>query len=290
MLLHDVLMSHVEKASREILLVAPFVKSSVVKDVLRAKQSDVHLHLVTRWRVDEIVRGASDISVYDIVTETDNCSFSLHDTVHAKYYRADDAVLLGSANLTKTALGQVGNALEIMERWSGPPLVEFEERLLSGIRQVDETEYEELKHLTPDPVTSLWREGQMESGLVWMPTFRNPKELWEAYTDESYPEPMRTIAVSDLGHFRIPTGLKEEKFNQFVAAAIGHEEIVRELRRFLGRPRRFGEVRRWVSGYVPGPEATSAAQTLMRWVTTFRPHEFEFKASPYSEVLRRVGE
>jgi phosphatidylserine/phosphatidylglycerophosphate/cardiolipin synthase-like enzyme len=85
-------------------LCAPFVKGPVLKRVLDATAESVSVELFTRWRPEEVAAGVSDTVVLDIA-ESRGGRVLLCDRVHAKFMRFDDRVLIGSANLTATALG-----------------------------------------------------------------------------------------------------------------------------------------------------------------------------------------
>ena len=58
----------------------------------------------TRWTPLDIQVGASDIACRTLIKNRGG-SFRLHNQLHAKYYRVDDYVLIGSANLTQSGLG-----------------------------------------------------------------------------------------------------------------------------------------------------------------------------------------
>src|SRR3954447_2475597 len=93
-----------EHARHEIVLCAPFVKRHVIDRVLACTAPNVAVAIISRWRPEEIAAGGSDTAVLESGSARGG-SVLLHDRLHAKFYRGDDAVLLGSANLTGTALG-----------------------------------------------------------------------------------------------------------------------------------------------------------------------------------------
>jgi hypothetical protein len=94
------------EANKEVLLVAPFIKVSVLEKLMNKIISpDVSLRCVTRWFPEEIVAGVSDLEVWSLIHQRSNSSLWLRPDLHAKYYRADQQCLVGSANLTGKALG-----------------------------------------------------------------------------------------------------------------------------------------------------------------------------------------
>ena len=93
------------EANKELLLVAPFIKASVIERLLDKISPGVSLKCITRWFPEEIVAGVSDLEVWNLIQNHDNSSLWLRPDLHAKYYRADNRCLIGSANLTGKALG-----------------------------------------------------------------------------------------------------------------------------------------------------------------------------------------
>ena len=92
-------------AGRELTVVAPFIKESVVVQILENVEKNVTIRCVARWRPEEIKTGVSDLGVWRVLSQRHDGRLLLHQRIHAKYYRADHAYLIGSANLTNRALG-----------------------------------------------------------------------------------------------------------------------------------------------------------------------------------------
>ena len=102
------------RANRQVLLCSPFIKAKVLDAVLSVVADAVPVRIVTRWRTSEIALGVSDLEVFEIANSRTNTELSLLNDLHAKIYVADDDCLVGSANLTASALG-----------WSDPSNVEL---------------------------------------------------------------------------------------------------------------------------------------------------------------------
>ena len=100
----DDIVSLLTKARRDVLIVAPFMRSSPLARLLQSIQESVNVLIVTRWRPADIVAGASDLGVFDL-TEANSIPLLLRHDLHAKLFIADDHCLIGSANVTATALG-----------------------------------------------------------------------------------------------------------------------------------------------------------------------------------------
>ena len=98
----------------EAIIVAPFIKVDALTLVLRQLHGEASLTCITRWTPLDIQAGASDLACRKLVSDRGG-SFRLHNRLHAKYYRFDNRVLIGSANLTASGLSyaHVGN-LEVL--------------------------------------------------------------------------------------------------------------------------------------------------------------------------------
>ncbi len=93
------------KAKSEVYLCSPFIKEKVLRRLFKKIPKSVPVVVVTRWRPDEVALGVSDLEVFDLAKKRPKTELRLLDELHAKLYIADDSCLVGSANLTDTALG-----------------------------------------------------------------------------------------------------------------------------------------------------------------------------------------
>ena len=59
---------------------------------------------MTRWRLADLLAGVADLGVYDAAVAKGAHLYLRYD-LHAKLFVADDRCLVGSANVTDTALG-----------------------------------------------------------------------------------------------------------------------------------------------------------------------------------------
>lgn len=120
----------------EVLLVAPFVKAAVVAALLAAVPDAVPVRCVTRWRAEEVLTGVSDLEVADVVAARPGTRLLLLPDLHAKLYIRGDRCLVGSANLTQTALGwsSRSNAELLVEvDRSDPDVMVFEDVLREAV-------------------------------------------------------------------------------------------------------------------------------------------------------------
>lgn len=294
-------------AQEELLLVAPFVKCSVLQRVLSHVRPDVAIRIVTRWRVDEIVAGVSDLDIWLLVTDRPNTLLWLRSDLHAKYYRADrDHALVGSANLTNAALGWSQQAnLELLIE--SPVLTEFEIELFRGTVQVDESIYQHIRQIIdeipkdqlvmPSTVPQLHEKIVDELNAVsvesWLPSLRHPEKLYVAYQGKAdqLGTGSRIAAESDLQILNVPPNLDRRNFDAYVGVQLLQMPMIRHVDRFVGEPQRFGAVRDYLRSlrYAEreGFDADMAWQTLMRWMQHFMPTRYDLSVPSHSEIFRK---
>lgn len=94
------------------------MRSETLTPLLDSIHSEVKVEIYARWRISDIVAGASDVAVLDVAKQK-GADFRVHDALHAKIYIADESALVGSANVTEAGLGRLGgnhSNLEILLR------------------------------------------------------------------------------------------------------------------------------------------------------------------------------
>lgn len=307
MILGDYLEQLCRSTTQILWLVAPFIKQATLKRLLDQVAPEARVNCVTRWRPDEIVAGVSDLEVWLFIRERPNSTLWLRSDLHAKYYRGDQRVLIGSANLTNTALGWSRSPnLELLI--DAKPLQEFERELLVGSVEVDNSIYEQIRQmvevLPPPPIsrpvmTELVPESLDEDDLptmpteAWLPTLRRPENLYVAYIGEwdKLGTGSRIAAISDLRALDIPAGLNREQFEAYVSIQLLQKPMVRQVDQFVETPQRFGAVRDFLKTLPCARqldfEADIAWQTLMRWLLYFLPSRYDLSVPRHSEIFHR---
>ena len=297
-------------AKVSVILAAPFIKLNVLRKLIESIPVDVELLCVTRWKVEEILAGVSDIEVWSLIKERPKSQLSLISNLHAKYYRIDDNCFVGSANLTKTALG-----------WSPTPNLEFlveistqnddakafETCLLANCISVDQNLYEEIAQklenlkgwLPPfhifDEDWSTFNEIYPDDHNVpvfdkWIPSLRNPEDLFLAYDTQvdKLTKISREYAQLDLDAFIIQKGFPRPIFEANIALQLLEKPILRNLDIFLETPRRFGEVTAFLQTKLDGIEDIDRTwQTIMRWLRYFLPDRYGLSIPRHTEVFYR---
>ena len=254
----------------EAVIVAPYIKEHSLRRLLERLPHLERLICVTRWQAVDIAAGVSDTAVRSLVRSLDG-AFRLHPSLHAKYYRFDDGVLVGSANLTDAGLG-VGRIynLEILAR-PGVDFdsVAFEQELMAGSRDIDDHEFAAWNAISV--VGSAARAGPDSTLLNWYPGTRDPADLWELYSGhrELLSLDNQRRAEADLSVLGLPTNLDPRGFRHWVSAGLLSSSFVADVRQISAadEPGAFLQLGDdW--GLEPGA-ARYAAETVRTWLSHF---------------------
>lgn len=300
-----------QKAQTEMLLVAPFIKASVLKQLLDSINPEVKIQCVTRWLPEEILAGVSDLEVWSLIQSRTNTNTSLwlRNDLHAKYYRSDAHCLVGSANLTNKALGWSNSSnLELLVQLpaSDPYLQNFELELFTGAIKVTEdlfVQFQELisqlqqKNLTLPLITS-----QLAINLsvvpispeAWLPNLRNPEELYLAYCGDwnNLTSVARQAAARDLSSLPVILNLSKTAFKAYIGAILLQKPIIQQIDVFVKTPQRFGFVCDFLAslpcGNLPDFNPQRTWQTLMRWLLYFFPDRYAVSVPRHSEIFYRI--
>jgi hypothetical protein len=296
------LRSMCKDAEHSILLVAPFMKATVVTRLLDEVGDRVPVVCVTRWRPDEIAAGVSDLEVWPLFRDHPARTMLLRQDLHAKYYRADSLCFVGSANLTAKALGLVVPSnleLAVPVNADDPAMVDFERTLFSGCVVVND----EVAALMKDAVGALPRTQRsvVDSALVdsnhelvalenWTPRTRQPEDLFIAYagSSELLSRTAHEAATSDLALLAVPPGLNREEFNRVVGISVLTLPVFRDVDDFLTVERRFGEVVAHLAGRFREDDSVRRNwQTMFRWLIHFLPDRYSYRRPRHSELISR---
>jgi hypothetical protein len=297
---------HLSAATQDAVLVAPFIKASALKRLLAAIPIGVQVRTFTRWRVDEVAAGVSDLEVLDLLEARAGAELHLCDELHAKIYLVDGvAALLGSANISAAALGISARPnLEILQAstLSAGTARLFVAELEGRSRRATRIEADNIRARAEDLSRKLPIEvptppdAQGEGGATvpsaWFPAFRSPDRLYGLARDGDW---MRLAAptepaLRDLVALAPPLQAGEAAFDAYVRGTLLQSSLASALTGFLAEPQRFGAVAEWLRTILPEAtheERQAAGQTLIRWLTYFAPDRFEVGVpGAYSEVLR----
>ena len=221
----DTLLAHCAGATR-VTIAAPYIKADTLTRLLNRVSIAVEVECFTRWTPHDIFSGSSDTSCRTIIVQRGG-SFHLHNRLHAKYYRFDDRVLVGSANATASGLNfpQSGNLEILCEPGRSFDNIAFERELRNESRQVSDEEFQVWLEC-PVADSSIVPLEYPPSGPTidsWKPLTRYPEYLWLSHTGRHEQIPMveqRELARADLSILQVPDGLSEISFNNWINACL----------------------------------------------------------------------
>ena len=301
----------VSTTASDVCLVCPFIKTSVI-DILLPNEGYQSLVLITRADVEEFAKGVSDLEVWRKIWAKGGEVYLLNN-LHAKYYRFDSHVLMGSANLTMAglALSERKN-IELMAYTScNRDLGVLEENFLRqatlATKEMLEELYaivEELQELngeiTKQPkVQDLLRRARICVSVApsdWLPLSEHPEKwLFPAYLGKRTP----ASTLADLQNLSVPSGLKNElELKKVLAhllcqtAAYKRIEQMFQINTFPEKPHlSFGTIRK-ASGLFSSIESRDEknlrVNALMDWlVYIFDTEFFSPKPMKHSRLLGR---
>ena len=295
-------------AKNEVILVAPYMKSVVLEQLLDAIPIGVsQIVCVTRWKPEDVAHGASDLEVYDVVRARDCARLLLHPFLHAKYFRFDQQCLIGSANLTLSALGwRFPHNLEILT--SPDPesedLKSFERELLehSVLATVEMKDHiartaDALRRLVEDPSPDDVAYNPRYGILGWLPRCQDLKVLLRIYMGEDVSDVITNTQMAaryDLAALAIPAGLSEGQFWINVQTNFSMMPLVAKITTLsrTGLDSTVGA--KLISDYtaLDGPDEDGfdpAAywRIFTEWMTTLFPEKYTFQPTGHAFILRR---
>lgn len=280
-------------SQNEVLIVAPFMRSDALSRLLDNVPEGPQVTIVTRWLIADLVSGASDLDVYD-VARSRNSTLLLRSDLHAKYFAADDSCLVGSANVTATALGwrQPSN-LELLASLprKGELISDFERDLLSNAIRATIEQRDHLKQLMDSLASEI--KFQIVASLVdghipgslptnWVPKTMNPEELYAVYCGRNRGLGRRMLSAmeEELAPFSMVSGLAEDDFRSWIASAIAQTPLVVNVLKNVDAHGQVTEssLRRLLLELGLEPENISprdVLKVLERWLTYFLPDRYE---------------
>lgn len=230
------MLSSVCSGAQHLIIAAPYIKADTLTRVLADISPSASLICITRWNLHDFAAGVSDTECRTIVTERGG-SFRLHASLHAKYFRIDDMILVGSANLTSSAMGWSPHSnLEILCR-PGDDFDEeaFQRSLFEGAREIGDEEFAHWE--------SIAKIGAQETGKVaratprldaWRPEtrdFRHLELVYQGREDEIASFDEQRAAQRDIQALLIPLGLTDDQVRTWAStcllAALFTNDVIR---------------------------------------------------------------
>lgn len=237
------LLDLIKDSPSRLVMVAPFIKTAALARVLHTLDpQDVHIDCVTRWHPADIADGVCDLEIFEQLNALPHGTLWIRHDLHAKYFRADNSCLVGSANLTGRAFGwRVPANLELMVTLSSdfPNLSAWEEALFkSSIRATadlrDRVAAQAREFIeSASPRKSHDVENAESPDNRWVPLCARPDLLYHVYTGNKNEDDMLTstftYAQRDLATLGLPSGLPEPTFNLFIADALRKLLVIQDV-------------------------------------------------------------
>lgn len=294
----------VARGEREILLIAPFVKVKVVERLLAVAREGVRGRIYTRWRPEEVAAGVTDLEVLDAVSARPAWCLYLCSELHAKYYRIDDLLIIGSANLTQRALAwRVPSNIELLVESSHDIPSWFEDRVHSisvmatpDIQRSIREAASALSARLPSSIVSLQFEEQegVRGFATWIPLTRNPSDIFLAQRRgfDRLTQASSERVARDLLHLEVDFSSGHE-LQAIIRTRLIQHPLVVLVSEFCKVPRRFGAVSDLVAAWI-GKNGLSrnpdeAWQTLMRWLLFFFPQKYRLERPRHSELFATIA-
>ncbi|AEF41273.1 hypothetical protein AS9A_2826 [Hoyosella subflava DQS3-9A1] len=284
-----------EGAAIELVLCAPFIKLHVIERLMKSTKEGVCVAVITRWRPEEIAAGVSDPEILSVIEDRGG-KVLLHDRLHAKFYRNEAKVLVGSANLTGAALGWSNPSnVELLTSVSAEVVADLECRLqaesVRATPQIATAVSEAAAQLKP--LSAAVAPAVGEAWAEWLPRLRQPSDLFTAYSlgAERLSTASASAAKMDLAMLDLPPGLDRQTFTLIVGSRLLQAPSVMAVDEYLLTPRRFGAVVDWIARRhsLDRDCASNTWQTLMRWLLEFLPDRYGRNVPGHSEIIDRKG-
>ena len=221
--------------------------------------------------------GASDAECRSLVINRGG-SFRLHPTLHAKFYRIDDVVLIGSANLTSSAMGWSSQPnLEILCRAGDDFGAEsFQQQLLNGAREISDEEFhrwEAIPQITSQRERSIV--GDRQPLDTWRPATRDPIHIELSYQgrdDDIASIDEQRAAQRDLQSLLMPAGLTTEEVRTWATACLLAAPFTNSVIMLIGMSDLVGSYRALAQTYgLTMSQARRDMETVQNWLTSLAP-------------------
>ncbi len=226
------------RGAADAVIAAPYMKETPLSRLLEALAPDATLICVTRWKPDDLLFGASDVGCRTLVLQRGG-AFLLHPRLHAKFYRFDSQVLIGSANLTSSGMGYGSSPnLEVLCAPETSYDAEgFERNLIRDAIEVSDDDFEGWSAITRLPRPESGFAAPPEALAGWRPATRNPEHVWLAYRRAFERIPSldeQRLAQTDLARIGLPADLDRPAFDTWVRGALLSSIAVADVREVAG--------------------------------------------------------
>lgn len=220
-------------AHKSILIVAPFIKMEALKYILQDVRPGVQIKCTTRWMPKEIALGVSDPEIFDLLEERGHSVLTLVDQLHAKIYIADSDCLVGSANVTQTALGTHSynkNIELLVDSNTDNDDVDFLLKTLNMMERRATKEDAKLARFFANQLESSLLESQLQLN-TWIPKSRKPDLAYSLYRGQQSGFMRRSVklVLEDIAAANVQPGLDEAHFHQAIRSRLSELPPAKQL-------------------------------------------------------------
>lgn len=296
------LLSVLSKAESSVRIAAPFIKVHSLERALSAIPEEVEVACVTRWRVEDIAGGVCDVEIFDHLQNRKHGTLLVHPHLHAKFFASDHACLVGSANLTHTALGwRSPSNLELLieldarehglnDWWDGlvgSSIVATQEMKAALAHQADGLRLsgEFIPRPEADPENS-------NEGTIWAPQCPRWSGLWEAYVgdEDQMPASAMRSARKDLEALCIPPSLNEIEFGSALATFFRETSVFQEIEKLSKSSLTDATAHMMLQSLctISAKEAPRRWQLIKNWLAALYPDEYRLETNQEVLLLGRT--
>lgn len=246
----DICIAKYAAQANEVVVVSPYIKKETTKWVLSLINPRAKIQVLTRANLQDFIHGASDIESWQEIWKKGGKVF-IEQNLHAKYYRFDDVVLIGSANLTEKGLNRCRDPnielLCVMDYDNG--IEKIERGFFSNRTAIAEDQFNELKEVVDNyrakevinsldlqlkKLTKFYEMRFQEVKLPdeWCFKTKKPSNLWKFCEKPSDLDQIsQQCAAHDLNAMRILPwdGMLRDEFYRLISARLHNWGLLNKL-------------------------------------------------------------
>ena len=293
----DRILNILSSAKKTVRITAPFIKAQTLEQVLGVIPESIHVTCITRWRPEDIALGVCDLEIFDQLKERDQSDLMIHPNLHAKLFAADEVCLVGSANLTATALGwRSPQNLELMItlKTSDHRLNDWWDELLEDsieateeMRDALRSEVEILKASFKPIQLPKSDQNNEEVHKIWVPECPRLSGLWEAYSGdkEKLAKSAFDSAMADLAVLNLPPGMHHVSFQKSVKTAVRNTQLFQEVNKLTQKGLSDSVAHKFLIEQcdIAPNDVDRRWNVIKSWISKLFPDEFRIE--PSEEVL-----
>ncbi|MDF0728432.1 phospholipase D-like domain-containing protein [Cytobacillus sp. S13-E01] len=281
-----------KNTENEMLIISAFTKLQGLKYIDTNLNSTVReKKLLVRFRLDDILSGATDIEIYDYC-KTNNWRLFINLDLHSKIYLFDKRrVILGSANLTPSGIGLNPNH-------------NIETAVLLEITPLEEEKIKELFNQSFEVTDKLFEEMLLQISLNEKK--HNTENEWNSIIFNTILPPIKVLWVSDMLVSKSPFNLNLLDSQTLNINDHNSSNIVLIKKQFIkSKPYRwltdsieneayFGQLSSMLHGALlddPRPlreDVKVFLSNLFNWITELGIEEFSVDRPNHSQRIRRI--